>query len=108
MNGVGDLVEIERDFRNQNDIGAAGDSAVQRDPAGMASHHFHHHDAFVTGRRGVQAIERVHHHRHRGIETERHGRGFEIVIDRFRNADAVDPGLLQLQARSSSSRRRRR
>src|SRR6266550_4776812 len=33
-------VVIKRDLRNQNDIRATGYSPMQRDPAGMASHHF--------------------------------------------------------------------
>ena len=93
----GDLVVIERDLRNQNDVRAAGDSAMERDPARVTSHHFENHHALVTGGGGVQAIERVCDARDRGIETERHRRGFEIVVDRLRNADAVDAGFLKLQ-----------
>ena len=65
----------------------------------MASHDFDNHDALVAGRGRVQSIERVHHHRDRGIETEGHGGGFQIVVDRFGNADAIDPRFLQLQRR---------
>ena len=72
---------------------------MQRDPARVASHHFDHHDALVAGGGRVQPIDRIHHHRHRRIESERHGRRFQIVIDRFRNADAIDAGFLQLQRR---------
>src|SRR6185312_1605975 len=65
-----DFVEIEWNFGNQNNIGAACDAAVQRDPAGVATHYFDHHDAPVTGRRGVHPIERVHYDCDSGIESE--------------------------------------
>ena len=108
FNRSGDLVVIERDLRNQNNVCAAGDAAVERDPAGVTSHDFDDHDAFVAGRSGVQSIERVHHFGDGRIETERHRRRFNIVVDRFWNADAIDARLLHLHARSSSNRRRRR
>ena len=41
-------------------------------------------------------IERIHYHVDRGIKTERGRRRFNIVVDRFRYADAVDAGFLQL------------
>ncbi len=99
LQGGPDLVVIERDLRNQNDMRASRDPAVQRDPARVTAHHLQDHDPLVTRRRGVQAIERIHHGGHGGIKTERHrGRG-KIVVDRLRHADAVDAGLLQLQRR---------
>ena len=42
-------------------------------------------------------VERIGHGGDRGIETESHRRRLEIVVDRFWNADAVDPSLLELQ-----------
>src|SRR4051794_15308103 len=54
-----DFVEIEWNFRNQDNIGSARDAAVQRDPAGVATHYFDHHDSPVTRRSGVDPIERV-------------------------------------------------
>jgi len=69
---------------------------MQCDPAGMASHHFHNHDAFVARGTGVQSVERIHYHRYRGIKSESHRRGFKIIVDRFRDADAIDARFLQL------------
>ena len=51
----------------------------------------------MTRRGRMQAIKRVHHHRDRRVKTEGHCRCFQIVVDRFRNANAVDPRFLQLQ-----------
>src|SRR5947207_984643 len=50
----GDLVVIERDLGNQNDIRAAGDAAVESDPAGVPAHDFDDHHAFVACGGGVQ------------------------------------------------------
>src|SRR6267378_5330584 len=91
-----DLVEIEWNFRNQNDIGPAGDAAVQRDPAGVASHYFHNHDASVTARRSMHPIECVHYDGDGRIESECCRSGFEIVVDCLRNANAINTGFLQL------------
>src|SRR5438067_5364865 len=52
LDGVCDFVVIERDFRNQDNICAAGDSAVKRDPTGVAAHDFDNHHALVTRGRG--------------------------------------------------------
>src|SRR5438128_6193526 len=57
LDHAGHLVEIEWDFRNQNNVCSSGDAAVQRDPTGVTSHYFHDHDSPVTGRRGVHPIE---------------------------------------------------
>src|SRR4029079_4542567 len=91
-----DFVEIEWNFGNQNNIGAACDAAVQRDPAGVATHYFDHHDSPVTRRRGVHPIERVHYDCDSRIESERRRSGFDIVVDCLRNANAINAGFLQL------------
>jgi hypothetical protein len=91
-----DFVEVEWDFGNQDNIGAAGDAAVQCDPAGVAPHYFDHHDAPMTDRRGVQSIERVHHHIDRRIKSEGRRCCFKIVVDGLRDSDAIDTGFLQL------------
>ena len=93
---AGDFVVIERDLGNQNDIGAARDTAMQRDPTGVTSHDFHDHNALMTSCGGMKPIERIDDDIDSGIESEGHGRCFEIIVDCFRNADAIDAGLLQL------------
>jgi hypothetical protein len=90
---------IERDFRNQDDVRSSGNAPVQGDPARVASHHLEHHDAFVACGSRVQTVERVHHGRYRGVEPEGHGGGFEIVVDGFGDADAINAGILKLLRR---------
>ena len=75
---------------NQNDVGAAGDAGVQRNPAGIAAHHLDHHDALVRFRRRVQAIDRVGRKRDRGVEAETAGRAPDVVVDGLRHADDGD------------------
>src|SRR5207237_7947 len=58
---LSNFVVIKRNLGNQNNIGAAGDSTMKCDPAGVTSHHFDNHHSLMTRRRGVQAVERVHH-----------------------------------------------
>jgi hypothetical protein len=94
LNYPSNLVVIEWDFRNQNDIGAACDAAMQRDPTGMASHHFDYHHSPVAGRGSVQSVERIHHHINGRIESERYRRRFKVVVDRFGDTDAIDAGFL--------------
>ena len=76
---------------------------MQCDPTRVTSHYFNHHDTLVAGRGRVQSIERVHHHGNGGIKSEGHGRRFQIVIDRFGNANAIDARFLQLQRRRHRS-----
>src|SRR5262249_54847996 len=44
---LADFFDIVRNFGNQNDVGSPGNAGVQRYPARMASHDFHHEHASV-------------------------------------------------------------
>src|SRR5439155_5319294 len=99
LDHAGHLVEIEWDFRNQNNVCSSGDAAVQRDPAGMATHYFDHHDSPVTGCRSMHPIERVHYDSDSRVESECCRSGLEVVVDGFGNPDAIDASLLQLLRR---------
>ena len=90
-----DLLGIVRNLRHQDHVGAAGDAGLQRDPPGVAAHHFDDHDALVRFRRRVQAIDRVRRKRHRGVEAETAGRADDVVVDRLRHAD--DGNALQVE-----------
>ena len=61
---AGDFVVVERNLRNQNDVSATSESAMQGNPAGVAAHRFHHHDAFVARRGSMETIQRVHNDIH--------------------------------------------
>src|SRR4029077_9643145 len=77
----------ERNFGDQDDIGAAGKSGMQRDPASIAAHHFDYHHAVMAFGGGVQAINRVGGHMERGVEPESEFRGHQIVVNGLRDTD---------------------
>ena len=105
--GFGDAFMGEGDFRDQDDVGAAGDAAVERDPAGVAAHDLQHHDALVAVGGGVQPVEGVHHRGDGRIEAEGHGRGLKVVVDGLGHADDRDAVAFEFAGRWSASRRRR-
>ncbi len=99
---VAHLVDVERLLGDEDDVGTAGETRVQRDPAGMAAHDLAHHHAVVALGGGVQAVDRVRRDLHRGVEAERHvGRG-EVVVDRL--GDAHDVHALGAQLRGDTER----
>ena len=104
---VGDLGVIEGNLGNENYVGTACETAVERDPAGVASHHFEHHDALVARGRRVQPIQRVRHARDSRVEAKGHGGGFEVVINRLGDADDRESPLRRAGARLRGTRRRR-
>ena len=91
------------DFRNEDHVGPAAESAVQGDPSGVTSHHFDHHDTFVAACRGVQAVERIDHHFDGGVKAEGHVRGGQIIVDRLGHADHRHARFLQLQGGAERS-----
>src|SRR5262249_11911496 len=69
----------------------------QRDPAGVPPHHLDDERAPVRLRRRVQAIDRLHGDVHRGVESEGVVGGAEVVVDRLRDADHLEPMLVELR-----------
>ena len=91
----GDLIDIDRDFRNQNDVGAAGDAAVERDPSGMAPHDFDDDNAVVRFGGGVDAVDGAGGDVDRGIEAKGEVGAGEIVVDGLGDADHFDAVLME-------------
>ena len=92
----GDLLEVVGNLRNQDDVGAAGHAAVQRNPAGVAAHHLDDHDAAMRFGRRVQPIDRVGGEADRRVEAETARRADDVVVDRLRHADERDALLVEL------------
>jgi len=65
------------------------------DPAGIATHQLDHHDALVRFGGRVQLVQRVRRGLHRGQEPEGELRGLEVVVDRLRHPDDLEPLLVQ-------------
>jgi hypothetical protein len=92
----------------QDHVGAAGHARAQCEPARAVPHQLDDDDAVVAGRRGVQPVDRLGADLERGVEAERDVGLRDVVVDRLRQRDDVEPGLLRGAARSSACRRRRR
>jgi len=69
------------------------------------AHHLDNHDAPVTDRRGVQSIERVHHHIDRRIESEGRRCCLKIVIDCLRTPITIDTASCNCWAVTGTRRR---
>ena len=85
-NGSAHLFDIERNFWNQDDVGAPGDSAIDGNPARRASHDFDDDHAIVRLGRRVHAIDGFGGNTHGRVEAEGEIGAGQIVVDRFRNA----------------------
>ena len=92
----GNFIDVVRNLGNQDDVGAAGDTAVERDPAGIAPHDFDDHDPAMRFGRGVKAIDRIGGEVDCRIESETARRPDDVVIDRLRDADQRYAHLVEL------------
>ena len=90
-----DPVDVERDLGDQDHVGAAGQARMQRDPARAAAHHLDHHDPVMALGGRVQAVDRLGRDRQRRVEAKGLIGGAEIVVDRLRHADHLDPRFRQ-------------
>jgi hypothetical protein len=96
LNALRNLVEIVRDLRDEDDIGATGHAAMQRDPPRVPSHDFHHHDAAMRLRSGVESIDRFGREADCGVEAETARRADDVVVDCLGNANERNPLLVEL------------
>ena len=90
------LLDVVRNFRDENHVGRAGESGVQRDEPRVAAHHLENDHAIVALGRGVELVDRFERGVHRGVEAEGRDRSAHIVVDRLRNADDLHPTLTEL------------
>ena len=63
------------------------------EPADFMSHDFHDEDTSVGGRGRVDTIDRIRRDIHSALESERHIRSPEIVIDSLRKSDHIESFL---------------
>ena len=100
---VADLADVELALRDEDDVGAAGETGVEGDPAGVAAHHLDDQDPVVAVGGGVEPVDRLHRDVDRGVEAEGVVGGAEVVVDRLRHADHVEP-VLGVQPRGRAQR----
>ena len=93
-----DAVDAERDFGDKHDVRAARQSTFQSDPANVAPHHFDQHDAVMRLRRGVDLVDGFGSGVQRGIETEGHFGGAEVVVNGLGHANHRQATAMQIQS----------
>ena len=96
LDAFGDLRQIERNLRNQDDVGAAGDAGIEGNPARVAAHDLDDHDAVVRFGGRVQPVDGVGREADRGVEAERVRRFDDVVVDGLGDADERDAALREL------------
>src|ERR1043166_1842078 len=85
------LVDVEGDFGNQDDVGASGKPAVQRDPARVPPHELNDEDPVVALGGAVDLVERVGRSADRGVEAEGGFGAGHVVVDGLGHPDDGDP-----------------
>lgn len=87
---VADPRQGERPLRDDDRVGAAGHPGVQRDPAGVPSHHLDDQRAVMRFGGRPQPVDGLRRHVHRGVEAEGVVGGREVVVDGLRHAHDRD------------------
>ncbi len=82
--------EFEGQFGDQDDVRASTNAGMKRNPAGVATHDLNEHDAMMTFRGGVKAVDGLSGDDQCGVEAKSDFGGVEMVVDGFGNADDVD------------------
>ena len=77
-------------LRDQDILGAVGDTAPERDITGISAHHFDNAAAFMGGRGISHLINGLHRRIDGRIKTDRIICAGDIQIDRSRNSDRID------------------
>ena len=94
------LVEVERLLRDQDRVRPARHAGVDGDPAGVPTHHLDEHHPVVALRGRMQAVDRIRRHLHGGVEAHRHVGTAQVVVDRLRDTDDLQPFLRQARRRA--------
>ena len=93
--GFGHLIDVVGDFRNEDDVGAAGHARAQPQPAGVVAHDFDHDDPVVTVGRGMEAVDGVGGDGQGGVEAKGDVGHGHVVVDGLGQGEHVHPGLGQ-------------
>src|SRR5258708_1218768 len=97
LNTLTNLADAVGNLRDEDDVASAGHARVQRDPAGIASHHFTEEHAMMGFCRRVQAVDGIGGHRKGRIKTKRHIRSAQIIVDGLGYADDVHAEPLKFE-----------
>jgi len=95
-NGLGHRLQLVGDLGDQDRVGTACHTRVERDPTRVAAHHLDDDDPPVRRGRGEQPIDALRSEADRGVETEGGIGALEIVVDGLGHADHPQAGLGQM------------
>src|SRR5699024_10418547 len=87
LDGCGDFFDVVGNLGQQQDVRAAGQTGVERQPAGLVAHDLDDHAAAVAGGGGVDAVDDVRGDVHSRMEAEGHVGQPDVVVDRLGQAD---------------------
>ncbi len=90
------LVQVEGDFGDQDHVGPTGQPRPQGQPARVAPHDLHDHDAVVRFGRGVQLVQGVGGRVEGCVETEGNVRTPQVVVNGLGHPDHGHPHLIEL------------
>src|SRR6516225_712814 len=92
-----DLGDVKRALGNEDDIGSAGDTAIQGDPSRIAAHHLDHDHTVMGLRGGVYAIDRLRGYAYRGVKAKTEIGSAQIVVDGLGHGNDLDAARVEFQ-----------
>ena len=84
--GVTDTMNVERNFRKQDDVASSRHTGVKGNPSRLVAHDFNHHDTLVGTGGGVQAVNGIGGYRYGRIEAKRNIGSPHVIVDGLGNA----------------------
>src|SRR5687768_13612743 len=86
---VADLRDVEWMRRDEDHVGAPGQSGLEPDPSGVPPHDLENHHSVVALSRRMEPVDRIGGHLDGGVEPERVIGSRQVVVDRLGNSDDV-------------------
>src|SRR5580700_176423 len=97
-NVAANVLDGERDLRNEDDVSATGDTGLERDPAAVTAHHLNHHHPMMGLGRGMNLVDGIGDGVQRSVKSKSNLSGGEIVVDGLGHADDLHSLLSKLVA----------
>ena len=90
LDGFDDPVDVVGDLGDEDDVRAAGDARVQRQPADLVAHDLDDEDTVVRGGGGVDVVDSFGGDVHGALEAEGHVGAVDVVVDGLGQVDDVE------------------
>ena len=88
-------LDIIWDLRNQDNIRSSCNSCMKRHPANFVTHHLDNEDSAVGCSSCMNTVDGICRNVYRTLESERHIRSPQIIIDRLWKCNDIQPFLPQ-------------